>query len=415
MTGRRHAILVALVAGVAAPPAAHAQVPGADGLLAYTSNGLAIRTLDPATGADVPLTAGPGDSNPRWSPDGALIAFQRQVGAAPEALWVMNADGTDQVPLAPSFTWAGPAAWAPDGTYLLVAGRRAGSDGLFRVLPDGSGATLLVRGRISGPALSPDGRRVAYSRVPAGFDDDARTELWVAAADGSGRRRITSGGYDIAPDWSPDGSLLAYRARRAGFTCPAYPGSVVEQVRLIRPDGGGRRNVTDGCEAGVPTFAPAGGRVAYSQLSPAGGLRLDVYVAPTAPGAATCLTCARVLGDAFATLAWQPLPRGPRGRVRAGSPAGETLVGGAGRDVVAGRAGADRLRGLGGNDVVLGGDGRDVLEGGPGRDLLSAGPGNDVIRARDGRRDVIHGGPGRDVAVVDRLDVVLGVERVLRR
>ena len=57
---------------------------------------------------------------------------------------------------------------------------------------------------------------------------------------------------------------------------------------------------------------------------------------------------------------------------------------------------------------------RTVITGGAGRDILRGGPGQDRIFARDGMRDVVSGGPGRDTAYVDRLDVVLGVERVRR-
>lgn len=55
---------------------------------------------------------------------------------------------------------------------------------------------------------SPDGRMVAYV---------ARGQLWVAAADGAGRRKITSlNGGAAGPVWSPNGMQLA-------FTSAVYP------------------------------------------------------------------------------------------------------------------------------------------------------------------------------------------------
>src|SRR5262249_31683732 len=53
------------------------------------------------------------------------------------------------------------------------------------------------------PSWSPDGRFIAYRAEP-----HDHPELWVMNADGSGQHPLTSdGGF---PDWSSDGSLIAY-------------------------------------------------------------------------------------------------------------------------------------------------------------------------------------------------------------
>lgn len=67
------------------------------------------------------------------------------------------------------------------------------------------------------PQISPDGRHVVYRRM--GFDimtDSRRGDLWIAASDGSGQRKLTGfEGNESAPRWSPDGTRIAY-ARKAG-------------------------------------------------------------------------------------------------------------------------------------------------------------------------------------------------------
>ena len=73
-----------------------------------------------------------------------------------------------------------------------------------------------------------------------------------------------------------------------------------------------------------------------------------------------------------------------------------------------------RLAGTRFADYLVGGVESNVITGGAGHDILRGGPGQDRIFARDGERDVVSGGPGRDTAYVDRLDVLLGVERVRR-
>ena len=59
-------------------------------------------------------TPGISDGNPTWSPDGTKIAYERE-----QAIWVMNADGTDQHPLTvPLLSVHSAPAWSPDGTQV---------------------------------------------------------------------------------------------------------------------------------------------------------------------------------------------------------------------------------------------------------------------------------------------------------
>src|SRR5690242_19765516 len=73
---------------------------------------------------------------------------------------------------------------------------------------DGSGVHRLTTG--SEPAYSPSGDMLAFTRAP----NEDRSEIWVAAPDGSGARRLVGAGrgYDgvSSPAWSPDGATLAF-------------------------------------------------------------------------------------------------------------------------------------------------------------------------------------------------------------
>ena len=106
--------------------------------LAYTSNG--ITTSTPAGGNITHITSG---SHPAWSPDGSRIAFYRSGVPGQYGIWVMNADGTNQVQLTTSSVDFNPA-WSPDGSTLVFERQVNGPTDLYTINVNGTGETNLT-------------------------------------------------------------------------------------------------------------------------------------------------------------------------------------------------------------------------------------------------------------------------------
>src|SRR4051812_27755111 len=112
---------------------------------------------------------------------------------------------------------AGRPALTTDGATVVVAVHRPdlASDsyrgGLWAVPTDGAPARRLTNGvRDDSPAVSPDGRRVAFLRS----DADSPPQIHVTDLDGGEPLRLTDHPLGAgAPVWSPEGRRIAYSAR----------------------------------------------------------------------------------------------------------------------------------------------------------------------------------------------------------
>lgn len=127
-------------------------------------------------------------------------------------------------------------------------------------------------GLTTDPALSPDGKLVAYASDRAGNDN---LDLWVKQIDGGEPLRLTSHEADeYEPAFSPDGSRIVFRSDRDGgglYTIPTLGG----EPRLVAKAGR------------EPRFSPDGARIAFVIAGGGlgGGARGDLFVVPALGGA----------------------------------------------------------------------------------------------------------------------------------
>ena len=191
----------------------------------------------PTSGGDARrLTDGmPWDCQPRFSPDGKHIAFISDRSGS-DNLWVINPDGTGAKKVSDETDdLLGSPAWSPDGNYIVVrkyGPYPGGTDylrwtSLWLFHKDGGKGIELVKGKgdtqiSSGPAFSPDGKLVYFSSHPGTYKynvDIGRFQVYTFNRETSETQKITSEyGGGLRPIVSPDGKWLVYASRHDAKT-----------------------------------------------------------------------------------------------------------------------------------------------------------------------------------------------------
>ncbi|MGD2043940.1 MAG: DPP IV N-terminal domain-containing protein [Acidimicrobiia bacterium] len=161
------------------------------------------------TGDVDPLVRAPGaDGFADWAPDGEGIAFVASRDGNCE-VYVMDADGSDQVNLTNSRADELYPSWSPDGSRIVYA-----VEGQLHVLDVLSGEQLQLTdsGLIHAyPDWSPDGESIVFTGGAEPAGPGVAHQIYVIPASGGAERQLTDGeALLVAPKWSPDGSEIAY-------------------------------------------------------------------------------------------------------------------------------------------------------------------------------------------------------------
>ena len=225
-----------------------------------------IWRADTDGGNTVQLTRGEeGETSPRWSPDGDLVAFLTARGTADSAqIHVLSNQGGEARQLTNHPTAVSTITWSPDGgaIYFLAAdekppeqqAREAERDDVYAfeenfqhrhlwTVTASTGATARVTEgdySIIDYDLSRDGKRLALHRAPNPVLEyrDA-SEVWVMGADGSDPQRLTTNNVpESGAQVSPDGSRVLFLSR-SNERFEKYHNSNV----FLAPAGGGPARV----------------------------------------------------------------------------------------------------------------------------------------------------------------------------
>ena len=234
-----------------------------DGAIAFSNsrwhNVLLVHTF--ATGMSrTLLTHSPYLWGPAFSPDGRELAYTQGEVDGSWHVWVVPTNG-DQPPRRLTSTPQGEIypRYTPDGSSIIYHNwnepRR-----IWQVPRRGGPPTLLPISQNPGDAyadISPDGKRVAFVRA-----ESEAEHVYVALMSGGPATRLIDEPASV-PRWSPDGRLIAFSPNRG------YDG-----VFVVRPDGTGRRRVTE--RGGWPIWWPDSRQIAYRRVGPDGNQVVEI-------------------------------------------------------------------------------------------------------------------------------------------
>jgi Tol biopolymer transport system component len=232
------------------------------------------------------LTSGAGRHLcPSFSADGRWMAFCANTSGNFE-IWTMKQNGTEQRQLTHLGGFAIFPDISPDGSKIAFGGT-VGSDpdGEIYVVDaeTGEGLTKLTNCPAAGdgcfnafPVWSPSGTKIAFIHADT-LDADGNPvneQVWVMNADGSNAHALTSDSpyKDQVPDWSPDGSKIAYHS--GGFDMGG--------IWVMNADGSGQHQLT-GCAQTDPApcadgddfgaaWSPDGTKIAFVRTFAALGI-----------------------------------------------------------------------------------------------------------------------------------------------
>jgi Tol biopolymer transport system component len=225
------------------------------------------------------VDTGLNDYFPDWSPHGTQLAFfALDLPSTRQDIFTVNLDGSSLQNLTntPNVVDEDPK-WSPDGSQIIFQTDRDRNFEIYVMNADGSQPQNLTnhRGRDYWPewwdaAAAAESALHAQDKIAFVSTRDGNGEIYVMNADGCHPQRLTDWHqWDGFPDWSPDGSQIAYYS---------YLSSEHWAIKIMNADGSHPRQLTDtGSCDGAPHWSPDGAWITFDSDGCSGDHR-EIYI-----------------------------------------------------------------------------------------------------------------------------------------
>ncbi len=218
---------------------------------------------------------------PAWSPDGDLLAYERQSptpsgGLGPSRIWLYDLRTGETAPVFEDSQVLGfGPRWSPDGSRLAFYDPSIGAIRVLDVVTGGEFRLPNQMGEVG--SFSPDGRAMVYPEIRVVGE---QFFPWLMLArlevDGGIEPLLEQGEEDQWPSWSPDGRWIAFGRRRLD-----RQGGFTGQLMLLDRETGALRQVTADPDLNHTRFMwdPTSRRLAFQRFDVTqGAIRPEIWL-----------------------------------------------------------------------------------------------------------------------------------------
>lgn len=157
----------------------------------------------------VRFTAGPKDSQPRWSPDGRYLAFVSNRSGSSQ-IWLLPMAGGEARQLTRVKGGVSNPVWRPDARAIAFTANLT-EEGIRPEGADDEEKDLLKKYTNDVKVIT----RLLYKMDGVGYYTEKRSQVCTIDLEGGEPRQLTFGDYNhLDPSWTPDGAGLIFAANR---------------------------------------------------------------------------------------------------------------------------------------------------------------------------------------------------------
>jgi Tol biopolymer transport system component len=224
-----------------------------------------------------------------WTPDGEAAYLKVDSLGNPRVIRAFTDGKQESIPVT-EFTYdLAPSLNNREFTFTFSRGLGQGSE-LWLARDDGYIVEQLDGDQfnyISFVRYSPDGRRIAFIKIPDTQTPFTVGELWVMNNDGSNERKLADAdaGHGYVASWSPDGQRIAFVVRENPEDKSADQSSeaLISNIYMVEVESGKLTQVTH-LEQGrveTPVWSPDGNTLAFNVVL---NDRMNVQIADLTTG-----------------------------------------------------------------------------------------------------------------------------------